>query len=143
MYEMQVVTLSNGVRVANLCCPDAHLFEDGVALPGCPIARWAEYQPTYEEATAPMVRADDDGKTVLAYTVTRKPVVPAHVRESVKALLEGDGAQQFDVLLIPPRLMTAWRASGAAVPDKLRTAVASTSMRKRWALDKYGNGVEV
>jgi hypothetical protein len=135
--EFPVVTLTTGLRVANLCAGRAWSFEDRTILPAVKTDRFQRAALSTVERVDPSIKTETG--EILASTMTRKRVVPQWLVDEVTEVLEGmkAGTIPIDLLIVEPEMMAAWRSAGRA-PDRMRTVIPTQESANRFRVGVFG-----
>jgi hypothetical protein len=129
--QAPVVTLNNGLRVANFCFEEAIIFNDGNQLPGCEYERVTTLEPV-------MGVKKSAGKKNSVDLFTICEVHDAALQE-VKVL---DSRTDIDIVLVPVKIMEALKEWGYDLSkSKARTRVFD-KITNTVRTDQYGSGMK-
>lgn len=124
--HVPVITLSNGVRVANFSSPHSFKFVDGSELPACSDERAQEtkLEAVEKKVANPYCAVID---IHLDWKVTR------YVVSEMQRL---QGRDDIDVILVPFPVMTALKNAGLD-PGKARVIRVADRVTKEIFIDKF------
>jgi hypothetical protein len=125
--DVPVITLSNGVRVANFSSPHTFTFVDGRVLPACSAARAQETKLEAIERTTANFHAIQALDIHLSWGMTNtihRDLCALSVREDI------------DVVLVPFPVMTALKDAGIAI-GKARVIRVADRVTKMIHIDRF------
>ena len=132
-----VVTLSNGLRVANFSSPHPFTFVDGTVLPACPPERAQDMKlEAVEEETVEVIPMLPRGISYTNISLEWK-MSKAVADELTRLLSRKDIESQFDILLVPLPVMTALKAEGNYGVGKARCVRMADRVTKAAHIDRF------
>lgn len=125
MTPMPVVTLSNGIRIANFSSPHPFIFEDGTILDGCTSDRVELGQLPVTEFESPGIKGTTD------------VLIDFNLNAECRYMIDLANKQEdVDIILIPFPLMQTLKAIGIK-PAKLRVIRTKDRTTKEICIDRF------
>lgn len=105
--KYNIITLSNGLKIANFSSPHAFQFEDGSLLPECTPEHSEKYKVSFIETLTPVNRFKDDEIQLLFHNVELIFGLSPDVMSLVKYWKDSYFTNLVDIVLIPMPMLVA------------------------------------
>lgn len=120
-----VITLDNGIRIANWSSPHEFKFTTGEILPACPPERAKAMSLDIDETVVNQEKWDD---------IVLDTNIPDSVYEDIEELKYND---EIDIILVPFMVLDALKSSYPWIADKCRVIRVADRVTKEIYPDKF------